>query len=104
MGEDGEFDTSHWFQVLDAASSELELKLALSIGQPYASPTVMTCRHLLWATLARGSLICDNHDGEPLKVTNTGPGFNRGSGGGARGCGFEERVGVHARTRWVQFT
>ena len=28
-----------------------------------------------------------------LEVTNTGPGFNRGSGGGARGCGFEERVG-----------
>ena len=32
------------------------------------------------------------------------PVFNRGSGGGARGCGFEERVGVHARTGWVQFT
>jgi len=23
--------------------------------------------------------------------------FNRGSGGGARGCDFEERVGAHAR-------
>jgi len=34
----------------------------------------------------------------PPEVTNTGPGVNRGSGGGARGCGFEERVGVHART------
>ena len=35
---------------------------------------------------------------KPPEGTNTGPGFNRGSGGGARGCGFEERVGVHART------
>ena len=26
-----------------------------------------------------------------------GPQFNRGSGGGARGCGFEERVGAYAR-------
>jgi len=24
----------------------------------------------------------------PPEATNTGPGFNRGSGGGARGCGF----------------
>ena len=24
------------------------------------------------------------------EVANTGPGVNRGSGGGARGCGFEE--------------
>ena len=32
------------------------------------------------------------------------PVFNRGSGGGARGCGFEERVGVHARTGGIQFT
>ena len=24
--------------------------------------------------------------------------------GGTRGCGFEEPVGVHARTGWVQFT
>ena len=32
----------------------------------------------------------------PPEVTNTGPGFNRGSGGGPRGCGFEERVGAHA--------
>ena len=28
----------------------------------------------------------------PPEATNTGPGFNRGSGGGARGCGFEERA------------
>ena len=34
----------------------------------------------------------------PPEVTNTGPGFNRGSGGGARGCGFEEWAGAHART------
>ena len=34
----------------------------------------------------------------PPEVTNTGPGFNRGSWGGARGCGFEERVGAHARS------
>ena len=27
-----------------------------------------------------------------------GPGFNRGSGGGARGCGFEEQAGAYART------
>ena len=30
----------------------------------------------------------------PPEATNTGPSFNRGSGGGARGCGFEERVGA----------
>ena len=40
----------------------------------------------------------------PPEVANTGPGVNRGSGGGARGCGFEERVGVHARTGGIQFT
>ena len=40
----------------------------------------------------------------PPEETNTGPGLNRGSGGGARGCGFEERVGVHARTGGIQFT
>ena len=34
----------------------------------------------------------------PPEVTNTGPGVNRGSGDGARGCGFEEQVGVHVRT------
>ena len=39
----------------------------------------------------------------PPKVANTGPGANRGSGGGAQGCGFEERVGVHARTGGVLF-
>ena len=32
-----------------------------------------------------------------------GPGFSRGSGGGSRGCGFEERVGVHAHTWWIHF-
>ena len=26
----------------------------------------------------------------PPEATNTGPGFNRGSGGGAWGCGFED--------------
>ena len=39
----------------------------------------------------------------PPEVTNTGPSFNRGSEGGARGCGFEERVGAHARTGGIQF-
>ena len=39
----------------------------------------------------------------PPEVANTGPGVNRGSGGGARGCGFEERVGVHARSGGVHF-
>ena len=34
----------------------------------------------------------------PPEATNTGPGFDRGSGGGARGCGFEERVGALARS------
>ena len=29
--------------------------------------------------------------------------LNRGSGGGARGCGFEERAGVHASTGGIQF-
>ena len=40
----------------------------------------------------------------PRKWRTRAPVFNRGSGGGARGCGFEERVGVHARTGWVRFT
>ena len=35
------------------------------------------------------------------EATKTGPSFNRGSGGGARGCGFEERVGAYARTEGV---
>ena len=39
----------------------------------------------------------------PPEVANTGPGVDRGSGGGARGCGFEEQVGVHARTGGFQF-
>ena len=39
----------------------------------------------------------------PPEVANTGPGVNRGSGGGARGCGFEERVGVYARTEGGHF-
>ena len=39
----------------------------------------------------------------PPEATNTGPGFNRGSGGGARGCGFEERVGAYARTEGGHF-
>ena len=41
----------------------------------------------------------------PPEATNTGPGFNRGSGGGARarGCGFEERVGAYARTEVGHF-
>jgi hypothetical protein len=34
----------------------------------------------------------------PPGETNTGPGFNRGSGGGAQGCGFEERARASART------
>ena len=34
----------------------------------------------------------------PPEATNTGPGFNRGSGGDAQGCGFEERAGAYART------
>ena len=38
-----------------------------------------------------------------VEVTNTGPGFNRGSRGGARGCGFEERVGLHACTGGIHF-
>jgi len=39
----------------------------------------------------------------PPEVANTNPGVNRGSEGGARGCGFEGRVGVHARTGGIQF-
>ena len=39
----------------------------------------------------------------PPEETNTGPGFNRGSGGGARGRGFEERGGAHARTEGGHF-
>ena len=37
------------------------------------------------------------------EVMNMGPISNRGSGGGARGCGFEERVGVHARIGGIHF-
>ena len=37
----------------------------------------------------------------PPEGANTGPGFNRGSGGGAQGFGFEEQVGAHARTEEV---
>ena len=39
----------------------------------------------------------------PPEATNTGPGFKRGSGGGARGCGFEERVGAYARAEGGHF-
>ena len=39
----------------------------------------------------------------PPEATNTGRGFNRGSGGGARGCGFEERVGAYARPEGGHF-
>ena len=35
----------------------------------------------------------------PPEATNTGPGFNWGSGGVAWGCGFEERAGACARTK-----
>jgi len=34
----------------------------------------------------------------PPEATNTGPGFNRWSGGGAQWCGFEKRVGAYALT------
>ena len=37
------------------------------------------------------------------EATNTGPDFNRGSGGGARGCGFEERVERYARAEGCRF-
>jgi len=37
----------------------------------------------------------------PPEATNTGPGFNRGSGGGVRGYGFEDRAGAYARTEGV---
>ena len=37
------------------------------------------------------------------EATNTGRGFNRGSGGGVRGCGFEERVGAYARIEGGHF-
>jgi len=39
----------------------------------------------------------------PPEAMNTGPGFNRGSGGGARGRGFEERVGAYAHTEGGSF-
>ena len=39
----------------------------------------------------------------PPEATNTGPGFNRGSGGGARGCSFEKRVGAYALTEGGHF-
>jgi len=37
----------------------------------------------------------------PREATSTGPGFNWGSVGGARGCGFKERAGAYARTEEV---
>ena len=39
----------------------------------------------------------------PRKWRTQAPVFNRGSGGGARGCGYEERVGVHARSGGIRF-
>ena len=37
------------------------------------------------------------------ETTTTGPGFNRGSRGGAQGRGFEKRVGAYARTEGGRF-
>ena len=39
----------------------------------------------------------------PQKRRTPGPDFNWGSGGGARGCGFEERVGAYARKEGDRF-
>ena len=39
----------------------------------------------------------------PPEATNMAPGFDRGSRGGARRCGFEERVGAYARTEGGHF-
>ena len=40
---------------------------------------------------------------EAANTTGPGPGFNRGSGGGTRGGGFEERVGAYALTEGGRF-
>ena len=61
-----------------------------------------SCFLVSWKFLAPGSWVPSSSSYRntvitPPEVTNTGPGFNRGSGGGARGCGFEERVGAYAR-------
>ena len=52
-----------------------------------------------WVYSKLGFRVC----GTPPEATNTGRGFNRGSGGGARGRGFEERVGAYARTEGGHF-
>ena len=58
VGDDGVFNTSHWFEVRD------ELELALPIDQPRAH--TMRCHQLLW-TYAYDNvppplvIICDNH-------------------------------------------
>ena len=47
------------------------------------------------------ALFCPNY--YTLERDEYGPRFNRGSGGGARGCGFKERGGAHARTEGGHF-
>ena len=56
--------------------------------------------HVLWHLRERAH----HEDQHPApEATNTGPGLNRGSGGGARGCDFEEWAGTYARTEGGRF-
>ena len=61
------------------------------------------CLASSWLLAVDRDFILFLHPPRKPEATNTGPGFNRGSGGGARGCGFEERVGAHARTEGSHF-
>ena len=80
----------------DARSAEGKYWLARMVETPYQNPQeFMYCGE---------HIDKDYYYLHPRKWRTRAPVFNRGSGGGARGCGFEERVGVHARTGWVQFT
>ena len=73
VDDDGEFNTSHWFQVRDEASSELELELAAS-SEVQRAHTAQAARHPLW-TYAYGNvppppvITCDNHSSHHTTAT-----------------------------------
>jgi len=73
----------------DRAPGQLTLQLRARAAVFAAASTAPAPEHCILPILT------------PPEATNTGPGFNRGSGGGARGCGSEERVGAYVRTEGV---
>ena len=56
-------------------------------------PTATALLSLTWIFAGAWVLIT------PPEVTNTGPGFNRGSGGGARGCVASKNGWVYMRVQ-----